>query len=129
VHLNDDDYVRDQYRTTEKLETRISVWCAEDPGGSPQDVAILALSDIHPHRVLEVGSGKGSLAVRIAEAIPCDLVALDSSVAMVSASRSLGVETVLATFVTSRSRTVHSMPLSPPGCSITFPLSNRDWRK
>ena len=96
MHLNDDDYVRDQYRTTEKLETRISVWCAEDPGGSPQDVAILALSDIHPHRVLEVGSGKGSLAVRIAEAIPCDLVALDSSVAMVSASRSLGVETVLA---------------------------------
>jgi SAM-dependent methyltransferase len=96
VHLNDDDYVHDQYRTTENLDTRASVWCAEDPGHSPQNVSIVALSDVHPHRILEVGSGKGSLAVRITQAIQCDLVALDSSAAMVAASRSLGVETILA---------------------------------
>jgi len=95
VHLNDDDYVRDQYRTTEKLDTRSSVWCADDQGRSPQDVAILALSEVHPQRVLEVGSGKGSLAVRIAQAMRCELVALDSSPAMVAASRSLGVDSML----------------------------------
>ena len=96
MRLNDDDYVREQYCTTEKLDTRASVWCAEEQGPTPQDVAILALSDVHPNRVLEVGSGKGSLALRITQAIQCDFVALDSSVAMVTASRSLGVETILA---------------------------------
>lgn len=96
MRLNDDDYVREQYRTTEKLDTRVSVWRAEDPGRSPQDVALIALSEVHPHCILEVGSGKGALAVRIAEAIKCKVVAIDSSAAMVSVSRSLGVATILA---------------------------------
>ena len=95
MRLNDDDYVREQYRTTEKLDTRASVWCEEDPGRSPQDVALNALSDVHPHRILEVGSGKGDFAVRIAETIKCEVVAVDSSAAMVSAGASLGVETIL----------------------------------
>jgi ubiquinone/menaquinone biosynthesis C-methylase UbiE len=95
VNLNDDDYVREQYRTTEKLDTRISVWRPDDQGQTPQDVAILALSDVLPRRVLEVGSGKGSLALRIARTLECELIALDSSSAMVSTSRSLGVETIL----------------------------------
>jgi len=38
----------------------ISVWCAEDQVLTP-DVAILALSDIHPHRVLEVVPQRSSL--------------------------------------------------------------------
>jgi len=95
VHHNDDDYVRNQYRTTENLDTRASVWSADAPERSPQDVAILALSEVHPQRILEVGSGKGSLAVRIAEAFHCELAALDSSAAMVEASRSLGIKTIL----------------------------------
>ncbi len=95
MRLNDDDYVREQYRTTEKLDTRVSVWREEDPGRSPQDVALNALSDVHPHRILEVGSGKGEFAIRIAEAFKCEVVAVDSSAAMVSASRSLGVEAIL----------------------------------
>jgi SAM-dependent methyltransferase len=96
VHLNDDDYVRNQYRTTENLDTRASVWYADDPERSPQDVAILALSEVHPQRILEVGSGKGSLAVRLAQEFHCELVALDSSAAMVEASRSIGIKTTLA---------------------------------
>jgi len=96
VHLNDDDYVRNQYRTTENLDTRASVWYADDPERSPQDVAILALSEVHPQRILEVGSGKGSLAVRLAQEFHCELVALDSSAAMVEASRSIGIKTILA---------------------------------
>jgi ubiquinone/menaquinone biosynthesis C-methylase UbiE len=96
VPLNSDEYVRDQYRTTERLDTRVSVWSAEEPGRSPQDVAIAALRHIRPRRVLEVGCGKGTLALRIAHELRCDVVAVDSSAAMVAASTSLGVETITA---------------------------------
>jgi SAM-dependent methyltransferase len=95
VQLDDHDYVRDQYRTTENLEMRVSVWCANELGGSPQDVALVALSEVQPRRVLEVGSGKGSLALRIAKELQCDVVALDSSAAMVAASTALGIKTIL----------------------------------
>ena len=93
--LDDRDYVLGQYRTTENLKIRASVWVANDSGSSPQDVAVAALSDVRPSRVLEVGSGKGSLALRIAEVIQCDVVALDSSAAMVAASSALGIEAIL----------------------------------
>jgi SAM-dependent methyltransferase len=96
VRLNDDDYVREQYGTTEKLDTRTSVWCADAPGNSPQDIALLALKDVNPRCILEVGSGRGTFAVRMAQEIECDVLALDSSVAMVSASTALGVESIVA---------------------------------
>jgi ubiquinone/menaquinone biosynthesis C-methylase UbiE len=95
MRLNDDEYVLHQYRTTENLDTRISVWSADEAGHSPQDVALLALREIRPRRVLEVGSGGGSLALRIAEEIGCEVFGLDSSAAMVSASSAIGIETIL----------------------------------
>jgi SAM-dependent methyltransferase len=52
------------------------------------------LSEVHPRRVLEVGSGKGNLALRVAEEIGCELIGLDSSAAMVSASSALGILTI-----------------------------------
>ena len=96
MRLNDDDYVREQYRTTDKLDTRSSVWRVDEPGQSPQDVALSALGDVQPRRVLEVGSGKGDLAVRIATEIECEILAVDRSAAMVSSSRSLGITSILA---------------------------------
>jgi SAM-dependent methyltransferase len=96
VRLNSDDFVREQYRTTENLDTRISVWSVEEGTHSPQDIALASLKDVHPRQVLEVGSGKGSLAARITHEIGCEVVALDSSEAMVAASISLGVKTILA---------------------------------
>jgi SAM-dependent methyltransferase len=95
VRLNSDEYVREQYRTTENLEARVSVWQSVDLGASPQDVAVRALLDVRPRRVLEVGSGKGNLALRISREVHCEVQALDSSAAMVAASSSLGVETML----------------------------------
>jgi SAM-dependent methyltransferase len=94
VHLDSDRYVRDQYRTTENLDTRTSVWSPLEPGHSPQDIALSALRDANPHRVLEVGSGKGAFAVRIADETGCDVIALDASDAMVAAGSALGVETM-----------------------------------
>jgi SAM-dependent methyltransferase len=95
VPLDDEDYVRGQYGTTDNLDARISVWQADVEGRSPQDVALHAVRGVHPGRVLEVGSGKGSLAARIARELQCEVIALDSSAAMVAASTSLGVSTIL----------------------------------
>jgi SAM-dependent methyltransferase len=95
VRLDDEDYVRDQYGTTENLDTRISVWHSDVAGRSPQDVALRAVSGVHPRRVLEVGCGRGSLAVRIAKELQCEVIGLDASAAMVAASTSLGVTTIL----------------------------------
>lgn len=71
MRLEDDDLVRDQYRTTEKLETRISVWCPDSEGRWPQDVAVEALAEVGPTTLLEVGSGKGALAERCAAELSC----------------------------------------------------------
>ena len=95
MQLDDEEYVLQQYRTTENLETRISVWSADEIGHSPQEVALSALREISPRRVLEVGSGNGSFAFRIVGEIGCEVIGLDSSAAMVTASRTLGVETIL----------------------------------
>ena len=53
--LDDDDFVREQYRSTANLETRKSVWQPDAQGRSPQDVALKALADLRPTRLLEVG--------------------------------------------------------------------------
>jgi SAM-dependent methyltransferase len=95
VPLDSDDYVRGQYRTTENLDTRISVWNADVSGRSPQDVALRAVGEAQPRRILEVGSGMGSLAVRMTEQFQCEVVALDASTAMVAASSALGVASIL----------------------------------
>jgi ubiquinone/menaquinone biosynthesis C-methylase UbiE len=96
VRLSDDEYVSKQYQETANLDTRISVWRANVPDRSPQDLALAAVREAAPTRVLEVGSGKGSFAARIAKEIGCEVVASDSSAAMVSSSRSLGLDAVMA---------------------------------
>jgi SAM-dependent methyltransferase len=95
MRLDDEDFVRDQYQSTANLDTRVAVWRPDRRGRTPQDVALLALREAQPRRVLEVGSGKGSLALRIEDELHCDVIALDTSPAMVAASAALGVEAVL----------------------------------
>jgi SAM-dependent methyltransferase len=95
VRLDDEQFVRGQYRTRERLETRISVWQPDQDGRWPQDVALDALAAVSPARLLEVGSGTGEFAARCASQLACHVVALDSSPEMVAASRTYGVEAVL----------------------------------
>jgi SAM-dependent methyltransferase len=95
VPLDSDDYVRAQYRTTENLDTRISVWRADVMGRSPQDIALRAAKEAHPRHILEVGSGRGTLACRLANELQCEIVAADTSAAMVAASTELGISTIL----------------------------------
>jgi SAM-dependent methyltransferase len=95
ARLDDDEFVREQYRSTVNLETRTSVWLPDAQGRSPQDVALKALTDAAPARLLEVGCGTGTFAGRCARELGCEVVALDSSRVMVAATRAAGVEAVL----------------------------------
>jgi SAM-dependent methyltransferase len=95
MRLDDDDLVRDQYRTTEKLETRISVWRPDSEGRWPQDVAVEALAGVRPMSLLEVGSGTGALAQRCAAELSCKVTAVDSSQEMVAATAARGIRAML----------------------------------
>jgi SAM-dependent methyltransferase len=95
MRLDDDHFVRAQYASTGKLETRISVWQPDADGRSPQDVALVALAEARPARLLEVGCGTGALAARCAAELGCEVIALDSSEEMVAATRERGIEAMV----------------------------------
>ena len=88
-------YVERQYRSTAKLETRMSVWRPGAGGRTPQDVVIDALAETRPGRILEVGCGTGVFAARCSRELGCEVVALDSSPAMVEETSARGVDAVL----------------------------------
>jgi len=90
--LDDEAFVREQYRTTERLATRISVWQPGPDGLSPQDVAVAALAEARPARLLEVGCGTGALAERCAQELGCEVIALDASPEMVRATAARGID-------------------------------------
>ena len=94
--MNNTQYVKAQYQSTENLEVRSAVWRPDVDGREPQDVAVEAIRGVAPKEVLEVGAGRGSLAKRIVENVSSKVVAIDSSSAMVDASRALGVESLVA---------------------------------
>jgi SAM-dependent methyltransferase len=92
VRLDDQEFVRGQYGSTDRLRTRISVWKPDPERGTPQDFVVAELARRAPSRVLEVGCGTGALASRIALETGGAVVAVDSSPAMVEAARSAGVD-------------------------------------
>jgi SAM-dependent methyltransferase len=95
ARLDDQDFVRDQYRSQECLATRVSVWRPGADGRWPQDVAMAALAAAAPARLLEVGCGTGAFAERCAAELGCDIVALDASAEMVRATAARGVRAVV----------------------------------
>ena len=95
MKLDDERFVRGQYRSTARLEARISVWHPDPDGVWPQDVALRALAELTPARLLEVGRGTGAFAERCAAQLGCEVTALDSSPEMVRAAAARGVRAVL----------------------------------
>ena len=91
MRLDDQEFVRGQYRSPERLETRISVWQPVPDGRTPQDVALSLLAAAAPARLLEVGCGTGALAARCAAELGCEVTALDASAEMVRATQARGI--------------------------------------
>jgi SAM-dependent methyltransferase len=92
MRLDDEQFVRDQYASTDRLRTRIAVWQPGADGRRPQDVALEAIGQRRATRVLEVGSGTGDLAVRIVAEAGCELIAVDQSPEMVATAAAKGVD-------------------------------------
>jgi SAM-dependent methyltransferase len=90
--LDDEAFVAEQYRSTARLATRISVWRPGAGGVWPQDVAIAALAAVRPRRLLEVGCGTGAFAQRCAEELGCEVIALDASPEMVRTTAARGID-------------------------------------
>jgi SAM-dependent methyltransferase len=88
---NDPSYVRGQYATETGLEARRAAYKTA-VGPDARDVAVAAVAEVSPARVLEVGPGPGELSERIARELGVTVVAVDSSERMVELAGSRGVD-------------------------------------
>ena len=92
--LNDPDLVRREYADESGLATRIAAQEAA-AGPDPRQVALDAVAETSPRRVLEVGPGRGELAERMVRELGVEVVAVDQSPRMVELTRARGVEAVV----------------------------------
>lgn len=93
--LDDPGFVHRQYASTDRLQTRASVWRDDLSSPSPHDVALGALAALPTTRLLEAGCGTGVFAARCMSELGCEVTALDLSPAMVEAARARGVPAVV----------------------------------
>jgi SAM-dependent methyltransferase len=94
VRLNNPELVRREYADESGLSARIAAQ-ESAAGPDPRQVALDAVAESQPRRVLEVGPGRGELAERIARELGAELVAVDQSPRMVELTRARGVEAIV----------------------------------
>ncbi len=97
MRLNDPALVRAEYASEVGLAGRRAAYF-NHPTTGPQslDIALAALAEVAPRRVLEVGSGFGEFAARVARELQVDVIAVDLSPRMVELARERGVDARLA---------------------------------
>jgi SAM-dependent methyltransferase len=91
VRVNDPAAVARQYASETNLEARRSLY-ANVEGPDPREIAVDAVAECAPMRVLEVGGGPGELAARIGDELGCEVVMVDISPRMVELARERGVD-------------------------------------
>jgi SAM-dependent methyltransferase len=89
LRLNDPDLVRREYADESRFAARAAAW-ASATGPDPRELALEAVAEVAPRRVLEVGCGRGEAAERIQRA-GAEVIALDQSERMVELTRARGV--------------------------------------
>jgi SAM-dependent methyltransferase len=94
VKLSDPGVVRREYADESGLSVRIAAQ-ESATGPDPRQVALEAVAEVSPRRVLEVGPGRGELSERIARETGAEVVAVDQSERMVELTRARGVEAVV----------------------------------
>lgn len=88
--LDDPEWVRRQYADEKGLEIRQAVY--GEGAGAPFDVALAALGELAPRRILEIGGGQGYFAERLRDELGAVVVGIDVSPRMVELQRSRGVD-------------------------------------
>ena len=91
MSLNDSEVVREQYATEVGLAARKSIY-TDVTGHDAREIALQAIADAAPRRVLEVGCGEGELAARMQQELGVELVAIDQSERMVEIACGRGVD-------------------------------------
>jgi len=91
VRLNDSEVVRAEYAEESRLEERIAAWQSLS-GPNPREVALQAVAEARPRRVLEVGCGQGWASEWIQAELGAEVVAIDQSERMVELTRARGVD-------------------------------------
>jgi SAM-dependent methyltransferase len=90
--LDDPGVVAREYASEERLVLRrLDVW-ADYRAPNPEDVALAALREAAPARVLEVGPGPGEFAARLRDELGADVTAVDVSPRLVELVRARGID-------------------------------------
>ena len=89
--LNDPAIVRADYEDESRLAARIAVW-SRTTGPDARQLALEAVAEASPARVLEVGPGRGDLAERLLREFGAEVAAVDQSERMVELCRPRGIE-------------------------------------
>jgi hypothetical protein len=81
-----------EYENEERLvKRRLDQWATIE-GPNPEDVALAALAESAPGRVLEIGPGPGEFATRLRDELGADVVAVDVSPRLAELVRARGIE-------------------------------------
>jgi SAM-dependent methyltransferase len=92
MKLNDPELVRRQYETEEGLAVRRETISRFLEGPNAVEIALAAVAEVSPERMLEVGCGMGQFAERVGEELDAELVAVDLAPRMVELARERGVD-------------------------------------
>jgi SAM-dependent methyltransferase len=92
--LNDLALVRRDYADESNLSARIAAQ-QNSTGPDPRQVAFEAVAEAEPSLILEVGSGRGELAERMARELDARVIAVDQSERMVALTQERGVEAIV----------------------------------
>lgn len=92
MRLNDPELVRCEYATEAGLAVRRDTISRFLDGPNAVDVALAAVAEVSPDRVLEVGCGMGQFAERVTRELKTELVAVDLAPRMVDLARERGVD-------------------------------------
>jgi SAM-dependent methyltransferase len=96
MHLNDPELVQRQYATEDGLSTRRDAQARFLEGTNAFDVAVEAVVEARPRRLLEVGCGMGQFAAAVADRTDAEVVATDLSPRMVELTSSRGLDARVA---------------------------------
>ena len=92
MRLNDPELVQRQYATEDGLATRRDAQARFLEGANAFDVAVEAVVEARPRRMLEVGCGMGQFASAVAERTDAEVVATDLSPRMVELASARGLD-------------------------------------
>ena len=89
--LNDADLVAQEYGSEERFLARRAALVDYVEGPNAEDLALAAIAEATPRRVLDVGAGTGAFAERVQRELGADVTAVDLSPRMVELARGRGV--------------------------------------